>query len=111
MALSVSIPYLYLLAIAANSFSVSAMVVSMRVGMRVVVGLKKSGLESRLRLRLRSRLRLRLRLRSRSRSRVVYTFSTAIRPVKCSLARLLFSQRSVVLAVRPVQILSSFGRS
>ena len=44
MALSALISYLYLLAIAAHSFSVGAMV----VGMRVVVGLKKLRFEVRV---------------------------------------------------------------
>ena len=43
--LSALIPYPYLLAIAAHSSFISAMVVSIRVGMRVVIGLKKSGLK------------------------------------------------------------------
>ena len=42
-ALSALIPYLYLLAIAAYSSFVSAIVVSMRVGIRVVISSKKSG--------------------------------------------------------------------
>ena len=40
------------------------MIVGIRVGIRVIIGLKKLGLKLRL--------------------RVVYIFSTAIRPVKCS---------------------------
>ena len=43
--LSALIPYLYLLAIAAHSSFVGAMVVSIRVGIRVVISLKKSGLK------------------------------------------------------------------
>ena len=43
MALSALIPYLYLLAIIAHSSSVGAIVVDI-VGMRVVVGSKRSGL-------------------------------------------------------------------
>ena len=43
IALSALIPYPYLLAIAAHYFSVSAIVISIRVGIKVVVSLKKSG--------------------------------------------------------------------
>ena len=54
IALSILIPYLYLLAITAYSFSISAIVigirVGVRVGIRVVVGLKKSG--SRFKVRV-----------------------------------------------------------
>ena len=46
VASSILIPYPYLLALAAHSFSVSAMVVGMRVGVKV-------GIRLRLRLRLR----------------------------------------------------------
>ena len=45
-ALSASIPYPYLLAITAYSFSVSSMI----VGIRVVVGLKKLGLRFKVRV-------------------------------------------------------------
>ena len=48
--LSALIPYLYLLAIVAHSFSVGAMVVGIRVGIRVVVGLKKSELRFKVRV-------------------------------------------------------------
>ena len=75
MALSILIPYLYLLAITAYSFSVSAIVVGIRVGIRVVVGLKKLGSG--------------LRLRSRLRSGVYVLYSR--RAYKVFLARLLFS--------------------
>ena len=106
IALSISIPYLYLLAIAAHSFSVSAMVVGIRVGIRVIVSLKKSESGLRLRSRLRSRSRLRLRLRSRLRSGVYILYSR--QACKVFLSKTLFSQQSVVLAVKPVQILLSF---
>ena len=48
--LSVLIPYPYLLAIVAHSSFISAMVVSIRVGIRVVISLKKSGLKFKVRV-------------------------------------------------------------
>ena len=57
MALSALILYLYFLILAAYSFSVSSMVVDIRVGIKVVVSLKKSGGNKVIRvLRLRSRV-------------------------------------------------------
>ena len=142
MALSVLIPYLYLLAIIAYSFSISTMVIGIRVSIRAIISLKKSGLGLRLKLKLKSRLKLRLRSRLRSGVYILYScwackvflsktailsaiccigckastnslklwgwcflgvyMSTALKPVGLVLVRLLFSQRSVVLAVRPV---------
>jgi len=60
VALSALIPYPYFLILAAHSFSVGSMVViGMRVGIEVVVGLKKSGGNKVIRvLRLRSRSRV-----------------------------------------------------
>ena len=84
MALSVLIPYLYLLAIAAHSFSISAMVVGMRVGIRVVISLKKLGLRSKLKLRLRLRLRLR--------SGVYILYS-------CWACKVFFSKTAILLAI------------
>ena len=43
--------YLYLLALKAYSFSINAMVIGIRVGIRVVVSLKKSGLMFKVRKR------------------------------------------------------------
>ena len=63
------------------------MVVDIRVGIKVIISLKKS----KSGLRLKSKLKSRLKLKLKSRLRVIYTFSTAIRPIKCSLTRLLFS--------------------
>ena len=77
MALSALILYLYFLILAAYSFSIGSMVVDIRVGIKVVVSLKKSGGNKVIRV-----------LRLRSRSRVIYTFSTALGPVGLVLARL-----------------------
>ena len=49
-ALSALIPYPYLLAIAAYSSFVSAIVVSIRVGIRVVISLKKLGSKFKVRV-------------------------------------------------------------
>ena len=51
---------------------------------------------------------MRLKLKLKLKLRVVCMFSIAVRPIKCFLIRLLFSQQSVILAVKPVQILLSF---
>ena len=59
VAIAAIIPLLCFVIFSAYDSSVGAMIVGIRVGIRVVVGLKK------------------LRLR------VVYMFSTAVRPVKC----------------------------
>ena len=48
--LSALIPYLYLLAIVAHSSFIGAIVVSIRVGIRVVIGLKKSELKFKVRV-------------------------------------------------------------
>ena len=50
MALSALIPYLYLLAIAAHSFFLGAMVVGIRVGIRVIISLKKLGLRFKVKI-------------------------------------------------------------
>ena len=49
-ALSILIPYPYLLAIAAYFSFIGAIVVSIRVGIRVVVGLKKLGLKFKVKV-------------------------------------------------------------
>ena len=55
---------LYFIIFLAHNSSISAIIVGIRVNIRVIVGLKKLGLKLRL--------------------RVIYIFSTAVRPVKCS---------------------------
>ena len=51
MALSIPILYLYLLALTAHSFSINTIIVGIRVSIRVVVSLKKSGLMFKVRKR------------------------------------------------------------
>ena len=63
VAVAAIIPLLYFVIFLAYDSSISAMIVDIRVGIRVVIGLKKLGLKLRL--------------------RVVYIFFTAIRPIKC----------------------------
>ena len=56
MALSTSILYLYFLILVAHSFSIGSMVIDIRVGIKVVVSLKKLGGNKVIRvLRLKSR--------------------------------------------------------
>ena len=55
---------LYFIIFLTYNSSIGAIIVGIRVGIRVVIGLKKLGLRLRL--------------------RVIYIFSTAIGPVKCS---------------------------
>ena len=64
IAVAVIILLLCFMIFSAHNSSIGAMIVGIRVGIRVVVGLKKLGLRLRL--------------------RVVCTFSTAVGPVKCS---------------------------
>ena len=64
IAVAAIIPSLYFVIFLAYNSSIGAIIVGIRVGIRVVVGLKKLGLRLRL--------------------KIIYIFSTAIRPVKCS---------------------------
>jgi predicted lysophospholipase L1 biosynthesis ABC-type transport system permease subunit len=70
IAIAAIIPLLCFIIFSAYNSSICAIIVGIRVGIRVVVGLKRLGSRLRLRSRLRSRSRLRLRLRLR----VVCTF-------------------------------------
>ena len=63
IAITAIIPLLYFIIFSAYNSSINAIIVGIRVSIKVVIGLKKLGLKLRL--------------------RVVYMFFTAIGPVKC----------------------------
>ena len=63
MAVAVIILLLYFIIFLAYNSSISAIIVGIRVGIRVIAGLKKLGLKLKL--------------------RVICTFLAAVRPIKC----------------------------
>ena len=64
IAIAAIIPLLYFIIFLAHNSSINTIIIGIRVGIKVVISLKKLGLKLRL--------------------RVVYIYFIAIRPVKCS---------------------------